>query len=1004
MRFPVMHRRMRNARAGTRSTARSASSSYTPPVSPVADAGNNQTVLVGETVSFDGSGSSGTNLSYSWDFGTDATPATDTGLTPTCSYSTTGAKTVTLTVTDDNGATDSDTVTITVHSAPIAEAGNNQDVSVNKTVTFDGSGSRDPDGGNLTYSWDFGTDATPSTGSGATPSCSYSMTGAKTVTLTVTDDEGVSRSDTVTITVHSLPVARAGSTQIVFAGDTVNFDGSGSTGTNLSYSWDFGTDATPATDTGLTPTCSYSTTGAKTVTLTVTDDNGATDSDTVTITVHSAPIAEAGNNQDVSVNKTVTFDGSGSRDPDGGELIYSWAFGTDATPSTGSAEMPSCSYSTTGAKTVTLTVTDDEGVSRSDTVTITVHSLPVAEAGNNQTVLVDATVSFDGSGSTGSNLTYSWDFGAYATSATGTGAAPSCTYSRPGAKIVTLTVTDAAGATASDTVIITVTSVDSTMPDAEAGDDQTVLVGETVSFDGSGSTGNNLIYSWAFGTDATPATGSGLVPTCSYSTIGAKTVRLTVTDDEEATASDTVTITVHNAPIADAGSDQRVAVGSEVSFDGSGSSDPDGGNLTYLWDFGADADPPTAEGVMPFCIYSARGAKTVTLTVTDDEGVSRSNEVTITVYNPPVADAGNDQEVTLGSEVSFDGSGSRDPDGGNLTYSWDFGADADPATSNAEMPLCIYSTPGTKTVTLTVTDDEGATASDTVIITVIDPVMPWCTSELPAEPPAVIELAPIPPSPPTYAVPVRIGGTEPPPEPVLALQADRLLNDLEKAAIDLVFKGSPSFSPTMLSSTVRVNVEEEWILPDGGRADGSQGNGVITIYRSKHIFTDAIDANTGLVNIFKPGNLFYLNTFIHEAAHWWQDHQHRYQIHLQNPETTAERYDFDYYQLRDLAFDDQEAHASAVATWFIIAWQLEHRPDDQLINLTQKGRHRDEHVGKMNRYTEIAKIAFRGTSATNVTSPPVGTWITREDAEQLACHFKPLIEEVRTAQPLPASD
>ena len=299
---------------------------------------------------------------------------------------------------------------------------------------------------------------------------------------------------------------------------------------------------------------------------------------------------------------------------------------------------------------------------------------------------------------------------------------PSCTYSTPGEKIVRLTVTDAAGATASDTATIYVFSWPAPPPDAEAGDDQTVLVSETVRFDGSGSTGNNLIYSWDFGTDATPATGRGVESSCTYSTTGEKTVTLTITDvtgSERPTDSDEVTITVHEAPIAEAGSDQRVAVGSEATFNGSGSSDPDGGNLTYSWDFGADADPETAEGVMPFCIYSARGAKTVILTVTDDEGATASDTVTINVYNPPVADAGNNQTVAVGTEVSFDGSGSRDPDGGVLTYSWEFGDAEDPTAIGSEVTAShTYSTIGDKTVTLTVTDDEEAMASHTVIITV----------------------------------------------------------------------------------------------------------------------------------------------------------------------------------------------------------------------------------------------------------------------------------------------
>ena len=688
---------------------------------PVAEAGSSLSASVDEAVSFDGSGSTGNNLSYSWDFGADATPATGSGDMPSCTYSASGDKVATLTVTDTaTRLTASDTVTIYVYSRTAtlaAEAGSDQTVSVGETVSFDGSGST---GNNLVYSWAFGTDATPTTGSGVTASCTYSTPGAKTVTLTVTDVTTSARptaSDTVTINVHNPPVAEAGDNQTVSVGETVSFDGSDSTGSNLSYSWDFGTDATPATGTGSMPSCTYSTSGTKIVTLTVTDTaTGLTASDTATITVHTPPDPDAGDNQTVLVGETVSFDGSGST---GNNLSYSWDFGTDATPATGSGVTPSCSYSTSGTKTVTLTVTSG-AISRSATVTITVHNPPICRPGDNQTVLVGETVNFDGSGSSdpdGGELIYSWDFGTDATPATSNVAMPSCSYSTIGVKTVTLTVTDDEGATASATVTITVHNP----PIANAGSDQIVAFGSEVSFDGSGSSdpdGGELTYSWDFGTDADPATSNADKPFCLYGSTGDKTVTLTVTDDEGVSRSDTVTITVHNPPIADAGSDQIVTVDTEVNFDGSGSRDPDGGELTYSWDFGADAMPATDTGVTPSCTYTMTGAKTVTLTVTDDEGATAKHTVTITVHDPPVANAGSDQIVAFGSEVSFDGS---DSTGNNLSYLWDFGTDADPATSNSDKPFCLYGSTGAKTVSLTVTDrDTGRTDSDTVTITVID--------------------------------------------------------------------------------------------------------------------------------------------------------------------------------------------------------------------------------------------------------------------------------------------
>ena len=239
MKFPVMNRRMRNAQAGTRSTARRAST-YTPAVPPVAEAGSDQVVSVGDTVNFDGSGSTGSNLSYSWDFGADAMPATGSGITPSCTYSTTGAKTVTLTVTDDQGTSSSDTLTVTavsIESKTVndgesvdfevlgaesatafywgweipSELGLNPDVGNNPEVVFSPANSRETTINNAKWY------AYPNRACPSDAGCAADKRSIYTITCEMTFPGGISFTAESTLTVN-VPWVLAGFLQIGFSG------------------------------------------------------------------------------------------------------------------------------------------------------------------------------------------------------------------------------------------------------------------------------------------------------------------------------------------------------------------------------------------------------------------------------------------------------------------------------------------------------------------------------------------------------------------------------------------------------------------------------------------------------------------------------------------------------------------------------------------------------------------------------------------------------------------
>ncbi|MHA1325621.1 MAG: PKD domain-containing protein [Candidatus Helarchaeota archaeon] len=168
------------------------------------------------------------------------------------------------------------------------------------------------------------------------------------------------------------------------------------------------------------------------------------------------------------------------------------------------------------------------------------------------------------------------------------------------------------------------------------------------------------------------------------------------------------------SPVAEAGVDQIVNEDQIVYFSSLGSSDPDGYITTYYWDF---VDGGTY-GPYPTHTYTQSGVYLVTLTVTDNDGLTGSDTMTVTVNNvPPIAVAGDDQEVIVGELVQFDGSGSIDTpsDLPLLNYYWDFG---DGTTGIGIKPSHRYIEIGEYTATLTVIDDDGASSSDTLIVTV----------------------------------------------------------------------------------------------------------------------------------------------------------------------------------------------------------------------------------------------------------------------------------------------
>jgi len=347
------------------------------------------------------------------------------------------------------------------------------------------------------------------------------------------------------------------------------------------------------------------------------------------------------------VGETVTFDASGSSDPDGTIVGYEWSFGDEATATGITA---SHSYSSAGTYTVTLTVTDNNGLTGTTTKSVTVapHEIePQAPSASftssPHSPEVGETVSFDASGSSdpdGTIVNYIWDFG---DGNTGAGKTAAHSYDSEGTYTVTLTVEDNDGNTDTETKSITVPPLGLKAPIASfTSSPSSPEVGQTVSFDASGSNdpdGTIVGYEWNFGDGST---GTGETASHAYSSAGTYTVEFAVTDNDGLTDVATKSITVTplisptQSPVASfTHSPLSPEEGESVSFDASGSSDPDGTIVNYIWDFG---DGNTGAGKTATHSYDSEGTYTVTLTVEDNDENTADTTRTIKVTEVPGPD------------------------------------------------------------------------------------------------------------------------------------------------------------------------------------------------------------------------------------------------------------------------------------------------------------------------------------------------------------------------------
>ncbi len=528
-------------------------------------------------------------------------------------------------------------------------------------------------------------------------------------------------------------------------GTAVSFDASGSSdpdGTVVKYEWDLDGNGSYETDTGTTAsaTKTYATPGDVTVGLRVTDNSTGTATATRVVTAQNRPPTASltATPNPVPTGTQVSFDASGSSDPDGTVVKYEWDLDGNGSyeTNTGATATTSKTYATAANVTVGLRVTDNLGATATTSKALTVQNrAPVASfTATPNPVPTGTAVSFDASGSSdpdGTVTKYEWDLdgnGSYETS-TGSVATTSKTYATASTPTIGLRITDNNGATGTTTRALTVQNRAPTASFTLT--PNPVVSGNSVSFNGSGSSdpdGTVVKYEWDFDGNGTYETSTGSVATTtkSFATAGSVTVGLRVTDNNGGTATTTRALTVSNrAPTASfTATPNPVPTGTAVSFNGAGSSDPDGTVTKYEWDLDGNGSYETNTGSVATTskTYATAANVTVGLRVTDNLGATATTSKALTVQNrAPVASfTATPNPVVTNTSVSFNGAASADPDGTVTKYEWDLDGNGSYETNTGSVATTTktFPTSGSRTIGLRVTDNNGATGTTSVVLTV----------------------------------------------------------------------------------------------------------------------------------------------------------------------------------------------------------------------------------------------------------------------------------------------